>query len=97
MAESRKRRIAKRIVFALAATLMLLNAYVSSYLLMFWLRGRGTLSSTAVLALQDTAYRPLVLYSESDLCGGPTLEAAQKYVYFRGAGFQMPWSKCIRR
>jgi hypothetical protein len=49
MTKSRKRRIVKRVVLAVAGAVLLLSSYVSSYLACEWLWGRGVLSAGTYL------------------------------------------------
>jgi hypothetical protein len=96
---SRKRRIVRRSVLTVATVFLLLWTYLGSWLCMWWLLGRGTLSYETVDTLQRTAYAPAVIYCARGYPGGRFVADLTSYFQERGSGaqHQPTWSRVRAR
>jgi len=72
-AKSQPERIARRIVLAIAVPVLLLSAYVSSYVASVWGICHGYASHRI---LESTVYDPLQLYRRSESVGSFEFRAA---------------------
>ena len=81
---SRTRRIVRRAVMALVVAVLLISSYVSNWFLMFWLVGRGTITTGTSVDFQGTVFAPVVVYGQSDLPGSDWLMEGAQNAYARG-------------
>jgi hypothetical protein len=74
MVESRKRRIVRRAVVAVAVPLLLSASYASSYGILEWLWGRDEISQADYLWMKGNVFTPLESYRYSDAVGSHTFD-----------------------
>lgn len=81
MASTRKRRLVKWAILALAGVVSLPMAYVGSYLGMHWLHGMDVISIDTVIDSHWGVYRPVLAYKETRLPGNEHLNQLAKACY----------------
>jgi hypothetical protein len=86
MPSPRTRPLQKRACLWVAAVVLLLAGYVSSYFVMYWLMGRETLANSTVLQLEKTVFAPCVVYGRSSLPGGKQFRAFGIRMFVLGTG-----------
>lgn len=93
MAESRKRRIVKRLAVALAAMVLLFASYVGWWCLHHW--GRANTGARIAPPPHFSAIGPLFIpldwYSKSDFAGSDTLYTL--YIWSLTGG-ELSWKEC---
>jgi hypothetical protein len=86
MAESRKRRIVKRAVWTLAAAVLLVSVYVSSYLGAWWLHGRMVISQPQLSQVRKTVFHPIEVHYRDCWPGCHYVRVMAMWCLLRGNG-----------
>lgn len=98
MAESRKRRIVRRAVIALAVVVLLLSGYVSAYFGMSWLRGRRVVSPNQAKTIRTTVFAPFHAYKQDeDAPGSRTFRLLELWCMNHGNGSPCSWKELEER
>jgi hypothetical protein len=102
---SRKRRITKRVAWAVVVTTLLCGGYLASFLTLEWMIGRvqrpgitpGSLASAQrLIRIQWVVHGPVLRYSLSESPGGAQLEAVRMWCHFQGRGTHESWGDAMQ-
>jgi len=96
MAEPRKRRIVRRILWSVAILVWLPCSYIASYGLVHYLMPGRFVNQDLMFKIQGNfVYRPLNWYESTDLPGALRLTALTRWCIWHGQGSQMTWSQAV--
>ena len=96
MPTTHRRRIVRRAVMALAAMVLMMGWYVSSYGTCRFLAGRAKWNTwwyRVMGRLEPVVFEPVHVYQWSGLPGDITLQVFGEWCYYRGSGRPVPWGE----